>query len=125
MSDYKQSEIHYVDKLTKLNNISTAQTLIKRYILKKPVDEICYLLAISIDNLPPINDIYGHMFGDAVIKDVAAIFRNVTEKSDIIARVNGVEFVIFLSQTDKKVQKKLQLKFVVKLEKYMSERIKI
>ena len=102
MSDYKQSEIHYVDKLTKLNNISTAQTLIKRYILKKPVDEICYLLAISIDNLPPINDIYGHMFGDAVIKDVAAIFRNVTEKSDIIARVNGVEFVIFLSQTDKK-----------------------
>ncbi|HHX57919.1 MAG TPA: diguanylate cyclase [Clostridiales bacterium] len=100
MSDYKQPEIHSVDKLTKLNNISTARTLIEKYLLNKSASEDSYLLAISIDNLPPINDTYGHMFGDAVIKDVATIFRDVTKKSGIIARVNGVEFVVFLTSSD-------------------------
>lgn len=122
MGDYKQGEIHFVDRLTKLNNISTAQTLIKRHLLKKPSDEISYLLAVSIDNLPPINDTYGHMFGDAVIKDVASIFRGVTDENDVIARVNGVEFIIYLTKSDKKRAEEVSSKICDKVKEiYVGE----
>lgn len=96
MMNHQQSEAYYVDKLTKLNSITVAQDLIRRYLELKNKNEICSMMAITIDNLPPINETYGHMFGDAVIKDVVEIFRSATDNNDIISRLNGVEFLIFL-----------------------------
>ncbi|MDH4027808.1 MAG: GGDEF domain-containing protein, partial [Nitrospirota bacterium] len=48
------------------------------------------------DNLKEINDISGHKAGDEAIIDTARILKATYRKSDIIARISGDEFAVFL-----------------------------
>ena len=51
-------------------------------------------MAIDIDNFKTINDKYGHLFGDEVIKQVSNVFlRNIGE-GDILGRYGGDEFIL-------------------------------
>jgi diguanylate cyclase len=58
----------------------------------------CLLIA-DIDNFKCVNDTYGHLFGDKVIKVVAKAFSNLTKGRDLAARFGGEEFVVLLPQT--------------------------
>lgn len=57
------------------------------------------LLIGDIDKFKAINDTYGHLFGDKIIKVVAKAFSNLTKGKDLAARFGGEEFVILLPQT--------------------------
>lgn len=61
--------------------------------------KICIVL-IDIDNFKNINDEYGHMIGDKVIKSLANILENNSRKSDVVARFGGEEFIILLYNTN-------------------------
>lgn len=50
------------------------------------------LLFVDIDNLKPINDSYGHVAGDEVIKAVAKTLKKIGRKGDVIGRIGGDEF---------------------------------
>lgn len=54
------------------------------------------LLVIDIDNFKGINDRFGHVFGDGVIKKVAETLKTKTREKDIVGRIGGDEFLIFL-----------------------------
>ena len=58
------------------------------------------LLVIDLDNFKLINDTYGHAFGDAFLQNFARILRNITRKSDIVARFGGDEFCIIMPEAD-------------------------
>ena len=59
------------------------------------------LLLIDGDHFKSINDTYGHLCGDAVLKHVAALFSNsVNRAGDFVARYGGEEFSILLCHTD-------------------------
>lgn len=59
------------------------------------------LLLIDGDHFKSINDRYGHLCGDAMLKHIAKIFhRNVKRSGDFVARYGGEEFAILLSHTD-------------------------
>lgn len=58
-------------------------------------------LMVDIDNFKSINDSYGHLIGDFVIKTVANILKDFTHDKDIICRFGGEEFIIFLNRSDK------------------------
>ena len=58
------------------------------------------VLMIDIDKFKLINDNYGHVFGDHVIKELANILVKSTRKSDINVRFGGEEFIILLPDCD-------------------------
>ena len=57
------------------------------------------LIIGDIDKFKSINDTYGHIFGDKIIKVVAKAFSNLTKGKDLAARFGGEEFVILLPDT--------------------------
>jgi len=58
------------------------------------------ILMIDIDNFKKINDTYGHLFGDKVLKKVAETIRRTLRNSDIAIRYGGEEFLVILPHTD-------------------------
>lgn len=58
------------------------------------------ILMIDIDNFKKINDTYGHLFGDKVLKKVAETIRKTLRSSDIAIRYGGEEFLVILPHTD-------------------------
>lgn len=53
------------------------------------------LMVIDLDNFKMVNDTYGHMMGDYVLKQVADILK-MHEKKHIVSRMAGDEFILFL-----------------------------
>ncbi|WP_433304799.1 diguanylate cyclase [Actinoplanes sp. CA-030573] len=59
--------------------------------------EMCVLL-IDLDDFKPVNDVYGHAGGDAVLSEVAARIRASVWSADVVARLGGDEFVVLLTE---------------------------
>lgn len=57
------------------------------------------LLVIDIDHFKTINDSYGHVLGDKVIRTVAQVISGNIKGRDIAGRLGGEEFAVFLTQT--------------------------
>ncbi|MBI5640822.1 MAG: GGDEF domain-containing protein [Nitrospirae bacterium] len=52
------------------------------------------MIIIDIDNFKYINDTYGHLHGDGVLRECAGILKNCVRKSDFLCRFGGDEFII-------------------------------
>lgn len=94
-----EAEIHFLayhDALTKLPN--------RRYFTKRLDAEFAdnadgnqvAVLFLDLDRFKEINDLYGHLVGDAVLKYVADILNNVLGPDQMAARLGGDEFAIIL-----------------------------
>ena len=57
------------------------------------------VLAIDVDHFKPINDTYGHPFGDYVLQTVADIMNETARDTDAVARLGGDEFILVLPDT--------------------------
>ncbi|WP_168197910.1 GGDEF domain-containing protein [Pseudolabrys sp. FHR47] len=58
------------------------------------------LIFIDLDGFKPINDIYGHTAGDALLKAVAATLVSRVRASDVVARLGGDEFCVLMWNAD-------------------------
>ncbi|MDQ3697453.1 MAG: GGDEF domain-containing protein [Gemmatimonadota bacterium] len=57
------------------------------------------LIALDIDHFKRVNDCFGHLAGDAVIREMGALLRGVVRTADIVARLGGDEFAVLLPDT--------------------------
>jgi two-component system cell cycle response regulator len=63
-------------------------------------DSTLALLMIDIDHFKKVNDTFGHLVGDDVLRDVGQLLLDTIRVSDIVARYGGEEFLILLPETD-------------------------
>ena len=57
------------------------------------------LLAADLDHFKQVNDTYGHLAGDMVLRAVGALLVKAGRAGDVVARVGGEEFAILLADT--------------------------
>ena len=58
------------------------------------------IIMMDLDNFKSVNDNYGHLFGDHVLRQIAVRLRKNTRKSDILARYGGEELILLAPNTD-------------------------
>jgi len=58
------------------------------------------LLIIDLDRFKEVNDRYGHLVGDIVLKEMAFLLKGSVREIDILARYGGEEFVVILPETE-------------------------
>jgi diguanylate cyclase (GGDEF)-like protein len=59
------------------------------------------LLMLDLDAFKPVNDLYGHPFGDLVLKRAGRVIRRSVRESDLACRFGGEEFAVILPETDR------------------------
>ncbi len=55
---------------------------------------------LDIDFFKRLNDTYGHLYGDEILKEMANLVKGCLRTMDILARYGGEEFAILLPETD-------------------------
>ena len=99
--DLLQNELHkarneaLIDPLTEVANRRGFDKKIKEIIKKGGETPVCVMI-LDIDFFKKINDNYGHIFGDKVIREVVRLMKDNVKGSDLVARIGGEEFAIIL-----------------------------
>lgn len=122
--------IIYLDELTKIYNrrgfLDLTSKILKELQIDKKFNKRKHqfknhaLVIFDIDNFKKINDLFGHSFGDKILKIVSIIIKNNIRISDIFGRWGGEEFILLLIDTDKnqafkiidKIRKKIESKYI-------------
>jgi len=100
MAELDLLEMATVDSLTGLTNRRAFIEQVEREITRiRRTSNHAGLLMIDIDYFKRINDQHGHAAGDAVLKELSALFRSRLRKSDVAGRLGGEEFAVLLPET--------------------------
>ncbi len=87
------------DPLTKLLNKDAARKYSEAYLSPAVAASSTIqaaLIIIDLDNFKQVNDRHGHMFGDAVLSQVATQLRKFFRTDDVVARIGGDEFLVLM-----------------------------
>ena len=85
------------DLLTGAYNRINCELLINRELLKNPLSGHS-IIEIDVDNFKLVNDTLGHPTGDQVLQVVANVLKRLGRWTDIVGRLGGDEFLIFLPE---------------------------
>lgn len=89
------------DPLTGLFNRSYFLSVIEHEIRRSArMSRRFSMLMLDLDDLKPVNDTFGHQWGDRLLRAVADTIRRTVRFTDAAARYGGDEFVILLPETD-------------------------
>lgn len=97
--------LSYHDKLTGLYNRAFFEEELKRLDNNRHLP--LSIIMGDVNGLKIINDVFGHLAGDKMLKSIAEILKTSCRKGDIIARWGGDEFIILLPNTNNKVTEEI------------------
>lgn len=83
------------DSLTGLLNRRGFEKTLPKYLEQYKKDNVDFaILVMDVDRFKQVNDMYGHNFGDAVLKTVSEKLKRIAGESSIVARIGGDEFIL-------------------------------
>ncbi|NOY53465.1 MAG: diguanylate cyclase [Deltaproteobacteria bacterium] len=86
------------DGLTGLYNHRYFQKIMNReYKQARRYEYPLYCIMLDLDDFKGVNDTFGHLFGDTVLKESAAILKGQMRDIDLLARYGGEEFAVILT----------------------------
>lgn len=96
-ADRETYELATTDSLTTVYNRRTFKELAEPQLSRSRRAEMpVSLLMLDLDHFKRINDTYGHLGGDDVLKAFAGLVRSCLRKEDLLSRYGGEEFVVLL-----------------------------
>jgi diguanylate cyclase (GGDEF)-like protein len=97
----KLESLSITDELTKIYNMRYLYEILPLELGRaERYNRNFSIIMFDIDFFKKINDTYGHIQGDNILREVAGIARATLRKADIPVRYGGDEFVIFLPEAD-------------------------
>lgn len=101
-------QLAFYDALTKLPNRRLLKDRLGQTLASsKRNARYCALMFLDLDNFKPINDTYGHAFGDALLVEVAGRIKSCVRKVDTVSRFGGDEFIVLLNTLSKNKEKSI------------------
>ena len=94
------------DLLTGLFNKRSFEDEVRHAIETQRADDVSVLMIFDFDNFKHVNDHYGHQTGDEVLKAFANILQRAFRTKDIIGRVGGDEFMVFMPEMSEQFLKR-------------------
>jgi diguanylate cyclase len=76
------------------------------------------LLFIDVDFFKKVNDVYGHLNGDKVLKEISEILLKLSRENDVVTRKGGEEFTVLLSNCSLKEAKQVAERIRSEIENY-------
>jgi diguanylate cyclase (GGDEF)-like protein len=96
-ADRETYELATTDSLTGVYNRRTFKELAEPQLSRSRRAQLpVSLLMLDLDHFKRVNDTFGHLGGDDVLKAFATLVRNCLRKEDLLARYGGEEFVVLL-----------------------------
>src|SRR5579859_6267697 len=91
------------DSLTGLLNHAAAKDRLATETARAARQQSAFCVAVlDLDHFKNVNDTYGHLIGDGVLKNLAELLKRRLRRTDIVGRIGGEEFVVILPDTDAK-----------------------
>jgi len=101
VANHKLRVLASTDSLTSCLNRGAFTNLVDGYLERLPRttgERLGAMLVIDADHFKSINDRFGHHLGDEALKLIAEAIRTSIRKGDIVGRLGGEEFGVFLPQ---------------------------
>jgi diguanylate cyclase (GGDEF)-like protein/PAS domain S-box-containing protein len=95
------SQIAITDSLTQVSNRRYFDELLYKEIKRYNRRKYSYLslMMIDIDHFKKLNDLQGHVIGDAVLREIAGLLKYGVRETDTVARYGGEEFAVVMPDT--------------------------
>lgn len=94
------------EELERVNELDSFTGLLNKAAFEKKVQQVLLfrtdgigenvLLLVDLDNFKGVNDTYGHLAGDEVLKKIASTLKGKARETDYVGRIGGDEFAILL-----------------------------
>jgi two-component system, cell cycle response regulator len=103
MAQEKMAQLSTKDELTGLYNRRYFDEVLKQEILRSARYDVDFSLCIlDLDHFKRVNDTLGHMAGDKVLREIAALITSGFRQNDIKCRYGGEEFAVIFPHTNLK-----------------------
>jgi diguanylate cyclase (GGDEF)-like protein len=94
--------LSHTDELTQTYNRRYFMQYLQQEFLRAQRSAATFSIAIlDMDNFKQINDQWGHLAGDEVLREMTRIFRGQIRQADVFARYGGDEFIFLFPQTSR------------------------